>query len=266
MNTQPAWRAAVGRAIAFARRRPRVAAGAVALLAVAGYCSSWVPELRGVVRDSGSSPVAGAWIVYDYMGRVPYPSPCGTRHVPVDRVGGIVRTDAEGRFTIPARLHLFCPSMELQIHGVFAETVHSAVDRDGHAIRAHFWPRAVKVPGNYAHADFADADFEIELSDCAGSPRRWLDSLDALERAALGSLDARERAATGGYGSAVLGGAERRAIAQTLIREYGAFLGVHAAVVPEGMDRYGRWSYARGRNSYEAHVQQRLEALQQFVL
>lgn len=253
MSNQPARRTVIGRAIAFAQRRPRSTAGAFVLLTAFACFTSWVAGLRGVIRNGVAEPVVGAWVVYGYMGRVPYPSPCGTRHVGVRRSGGIARTDAAGHFTIPARLHLCCPAMELEILGVFAETLHSALDRDGRGIRAHFWPSDPKVPGHYAHADFAEAEFELELSDCAESPRAWLHSLSAFEALVFDD------------GDHALSDTDRVAAARMLLGEYRAFLSAHGAAIPDSNDSSGAWSSARGARSYEPLVHQRIAALTTLV-
>jgi hypothetical protein len=248
MRTQSAWRTA----LAFARRRPWSTTAAVVLLAAFAWSTSWVPRLLGVVRSDMGQPVADAWVAYGYLGGVPYPSPCGTRHIPVRRAGGIVRTDAGGRFTIPGRLHLLGPSMQLQIHGVFAPALHSSTNRDGHAITAFLMRHPPK--GSLAHADFADAELEFEIFDCSDSPRLWLNSLACFQAAAIGV-----------FRPTALDDADRTALASMLIGEYRAFLAAHAATVPDRNDSYGEWSEARNARSYEPYVQRRVAELTPYV-
>lgn len=94
-------------------------AGLSASLAFLCFATSRVPRLRGVLRDTLGTPVRGALVVYDYSGSVPMPTP-HPRHIGVHRHDGVVTTDAEGRFEIPATFHLACPTMTLQVHCVYS--------------------------------------------------------------------------------------------------------------------------------------------------
>ena len=234
---------------------------ALSLLAVAlflAYGTSWVPALRGIVRGPDGLPVPGACVVYHHFGSIPLPTPHPSHHA-VYRGAGVTTTDEEGRFVIPGRLHLFCPTMNLQLRCIYSSRLHSSKDERRQRTGVVFSHLPSPLPGHLvgwlSHADFAAKEYEVTLSESA-DVAAWLASLDQLQRATIK-----------GDCEVDLGRNDRIAVTRALLDEYRALLdrqrSLGANAARPDMDASDRWRQQSAEEALEVEIRSLEAALSQ---
>jgi hypothetical protein len=102
-----------------------IAGGVVILILLLFLSACFAPAIRGQLVDSTGKPLQGAFVlyVYSYEGNTPGG---GVNH---PFASGILETDNNGRFHIPARFHFFIPvlqtSPETWVDMVYSPTTHN---------------------------------------------------------------------------------------------------------------------------------------------
>jgi hypothetical protein len=211
-------------------KRARVWIGAVLVVGITIATVSWTRAVTVRLTDERGAPASDAYVRYHYEGYLINPVHPVTY---VARGSVIIRADSDGRFTIPARIHVRRPLPLSTPPRVFID--HVVVPRLHNA----FGPLA---DGTMSHPGVFTVDERREhvtVLDVSQDPERWQMSLGYLFDCIRGTL-ARNGSMTPTARGDTRTGAHARELVDHLRREYAAFLAMYGRTarqrpaVPQG--------------------------------
>ena len=151
------------------RLRILMAVSVAAVLAVASV--SWTEPITLRLTDEHGQPASDAYVRFHYSGHLINPVHPVTY---VARESAIIRANADGRATIPRRLHVRRPLPLSTPPSVFIDHVY--VPRLHNAF-GPVTPYTMSRPGVFA---IGENHTDLTISDVSGSPELWERSLDDL--------------------------------------------------------------------------------------
>lgn len=137
------------------------------LAGIGALCVAFTPARNLRLLDVAGAPIEGVYVGYHYRSSVFNFVDTLGRYEP----GRLLRSDVQGRVTLPARLALKSPlhsQPKLQVHFIYAPRQHNAL-RSG--LESDARPGVFKI----------DAERDtLRLHDLGADPGRWEDSLGVL--------------------------------------------------------------------------------------